>query len=549
MSTRYALLGLPELAERLRQAGHDPLAQSSTAATARAVRDELGRPGSDLAAAVLLDEGQPFLQTWANTAASRLDTLVVLHGSHHEVTASAAIHIDLPATVHDVFSAIGFDTPEELTSVEITRDGLLADAAPADDWGDIPDDEDTPDVTSSDSSGRTVRDDSIAPDSSHSHASRESSAESDPQSVRHPEAAPASFGSSPETASEWVQPAGSTPAHNTMDPHPHSPTSVVSDNTGQAPAPRPVQETTPIAAEDMFGSGASDGTVSGAGFGLGDLVFGVAGKGGVGKTTAAILLAVHAASRGLRVTLIDGNRGQADVAGLLRLRKAELPTMHDAAVHSPDVALLTPDMVNTPRPSILPPVGFAVVLGPPPKLSDPKVVTAKAYRDMIDYARSRSDLVIVDTQILEATDTSGLIDEVVVPTLVAGAWAVGVSGYSGMSTTNMADRLPELLARGVAKEHLLTFLNAAPEQEKAAAELDKMPLFFSQFSTYLGSVPRIDSIEDKMNRGIIAEETIPDELADVFDEVLFRVRGLPKPDRAPAKKPSLFARMFGRGRA
>ncbi len=81
------------------------------------------------------------------------------------------------------------------------------------------------------------------------------------------------------------------------------------------------------------------------------------------------------------------------------------------------------------------------------------------YRRVIDYARANADLVVIDTQIVEAFDTSGLVDGLVVPLLSEGAWGLGVADQSAAGFDNLARRLFHFAEAGVNSFRLMVAFN------------------------------------------------------------------------------------------
>src|SRR5699024_10910813 len=128
------------------------------------------------------------------------------------------------------------------------------------------------------------------------------------------------------------------------------------------------------------------------------------GKGGVGKSSTAVNMAQYAAETGpdgYRVVVVDANRGQGDLIKRLRLSRLRIPTVYDAALSKdPSRALNRPD-IFAPHRAQWGEISFALAPAPPFDLGDPGVVSAKVYADVIDYARTQADLVVVDTQIQE----------------------------------------------------------------------------------------------------------------------------------------------------
>ena len=255
------------------------------------------------------------------------------------------------------------------------------------------------------------------------------------------------------------------------------------------------------------------------------VVYSVSGKGGVGKTTMAAILAQRAAERGeMRVILVDANRGQADLTTYLRLGRSGLPTIFDAArTHDPMRAIVSRDQVNEARHARLDKLGFSVVLGPPASKADPAIVTPDVYRRVIDQARKLADLVIVDTQIVESYDTSGLFDQLVTPSLVSGGWAFATSDLSSASVTNISARLKIWREQGVPKDRMLMVLNRV--DGSIALDEEAMRSAFSNETTLIGAIENSTAMVTELNQGIVRVGA--PELQRVLDQVLFRVTGDP----------------------
>lgn len=148
------------------------------------------------------------------------------------------------------------------------------------------------------------------------------------------------------------------------------------------------------------------------------VVFVASGKGGVGKSTVALTLAWRAAAAGVPTCLVDANRGQGDLRILLRLNQ-EAPVRNIALAARGDVqaAMNSPEELSNARHTRLPDPGFSFVAAPPPDLADPRIAGPDVYRSVVDAALAAGYFVVVDTQIAEAYDTTGLWDEFIIPTL------------------------------------------------------------------------------------------------------------------------------------
>lgn len=253
----------------------------------------------------------------------------------------------------------------------------------------------------------------------------------------------------------------------------------------------------------------------------GEVVFFGAGKGGVGKSTQTLLTAHTAAKAGLRVTVVDANRGQADIRTMLRLNKAPLPTIYDAVrTGNPADAFLRPDQYNQYRPHGLEALSFALVQGPPPSLADPSVVTAEVYAQVIEYARQHSDLVVVDTQIAEAY-LSDIFEGVVIPNLLSGGWWVAIVNESRAGVDNLTERLIEFETRGVTNARNLIMASRYSDFDEATQR--SIERKYAQFGTFIGSAADDPNIADQMNLGNIFIESRA--TVDTTRALLLRVTG------------------------
>ncbi len=279
-----------------------------------------------------------------------------------------------------------------------------------------------------------------------------------------------------------------------------------------------------------------------------------AGKGGVGKSTSMISLAERAATivPGLRVIAVDANRGQGDMRTFLKLDDAGLPSIYDAAVsHNPDVfrdVLVNPKRLSATRVDRTP-LHVGIILSPEKDQSNPSVVTSQVYARAIEYARTKADLVLIDTQIIESFDTSGLIDDVIVPLLLDGAWGLGLSDSSTPGVQNLMWVLNNFVERGVSTSRLMVALNkVAPD---SLIDADAMAKYVERYATWMGVATSDPLIERTLNLGEIPGSSgvgVTPEFTALLDRVLYHVTGLsafasvatPPPDRGQAKTPRRF---------
>jgi MinD-like ATPase involved in chromosome partitioning or flagellar assembly len=273
-----------------------------------------------------------------------------------------------------------------------------------------------------------------------------------------------------------------------------------------------------------------------------------AGKGGVGKSTSMLSLAERAATvvPGLRVIAIDANRGQGDMRTFLKLDDAGLPSIYDVAVsRNPDVlrdVLINPKRLSNYRTDHTP-LHVGVILSPEKDQSDPSVVTSQVYARAIEYARTIADLVLIDTQIVESFDTSGLIDDVIVPLLLDGAWGLGLSDSSTPGVQNLMWVLSNFVERGVSTSRLMVALNkVAPD---SLIDAGAMSQYVRRYATWMGVAATDPLIERALNLGEMPGSSGVGETPEftaLLDRVLHYVTGIAAfsqiaPEHAPPPPP------------
>jgi len=258
-----------------------------------------------------------------------------------------------------------------------------------------------------------------------------------------------------------------------------------------------------------------------AGRRLGALIICFAGKGGVGKSTAALALGEQASSLGLRSIVVDANRGQGDLRKYLRVNQAYLPSVVDAATSGDPVrAITTPERLATARPAGLPVPSFATVLAPTDTQVDPSLVTPEVYREVVSAVRELADLVIVDTQIVEATDIGGMVDDFMVPELLSGGWGLGISDPS-VGADNLLRRIYMLSARGVGPARLMVCLNRV--EPSSGLNQEAMARLVEPYATWMGAIGIDPRITTAFESGAIPTSSA---MAELLGRVLGRVTGI-----------------------
>lgn len=291
---------------------------------------------------------------------------------------------------------------------------------------------------------------------------------------------------------------------------------------------------------------------------LGQVIVVFAGKGGATKSTTTGALAERGAVvvPGLKVVVVDLSRGQGAQRSLLRLNDADVPSIFDAAISkSPDVyrdVLIRPKRLNALRGG-LKPLSFGVILAPPKDQADRGIVTSRVYADSIDYARRQADLVFIDTQTIEAKDTTGLIDDVVVPLLLDGAWGLGLSDSSTEGVENLEWILRKFVERGISSSRLMVAFNRV--NPTTVLNPDAVTARFSPYATWMGAVMFDSLVEATHGSGEIPGSTKGDAMPEytaLLDHVLYRITGLasftPKPSEVPINTSSKSKRRFRRRR-
>lgn len=227
------------------------------------------------------------------------------------------------------------------------------------------------------------------------------------------------------------------------------------------------------------------------------------GKGGEGKSTLALTLAQAAAEiGGTSVCLIDANRAQGDLGLYLRIRSTDLPSIYDAImIGDPGSAILSPDQLNQARDGKGDHLAFSFVQAPRPVKGSDDVgleiaaVTAQHYTEVLQIARGRFDLVVLDTQITEGVDTTGVIDHLVAPLLARGGYGVGICELTTPGVENLLVAMESLRQRGADGARMMTLANKV---RASITDYGRLPQLLGRDSSWKGAIHHDERIYDDL---------------------------------------------------
>lgn len=335
----------------------------------------------------------------------------------------------------------------------------------------------------------------------------------------------------------------STPAQETPAPAAAAP--VFTEPVAPA-APKVTPYIAPITtADDIFEqAAASPASLRGRGPAA-PVIFDWAYKGGVNKTSITLQLAHRGAANGIRVVCVDMNRGQGGIRTMLRIADdAPIRSAFDAsATGDPSRAIVLPDEIAKHRSSTLEPIDFGVVLAPPRAEADMNQASWAVYKQIIDHARHTADLVIVDTQTVEATDNSGLIDHVMVPTMIQdGGWGLAITEFAKESVENLLAAFEMYEPRGLTRDRqLLAVTRVQGFTSDDAYGVEKK---FGRYAKFAGTTAVSAHLKDQLDRGRIVSDD--PAVRPLLDSVLLQVTG--NPVFAPADDRPKKRSLFGGGR-
>ncbi|WP_193119311.1 P-loop NTPase family protein [Brachybacterium tyrofermentans] len=257
------------------------------------------------------------------------------------------------------------------------------------------------------------------------------------------------------------------------------------------------------------------------------------GKGGECKSTLALAFAQAAAEIGGKsVCLIDANRAQGDLGLYLRVRTTDLPSIFDAVmIGDPASAILSPDQLNQAHQGRGDHLAFSFVQAPRPVKGSEDIsaeiatVTAEHYTEVLQIARARFDLVIIDTQITEGLDTTGVIDRVIAPLLARGGYGVGICELTTPGVENLLVAMESLRQHGAEATRMMSIANKV---RPSITDYGKLPQLLGRDSSWKGAIHYDDRIYDDLVARRIPY-AVP-TLYGVVMDVLLSVTGDPEFD-------------------
>jgi len=277
-----------------------------------------------------------------------------------------------------------------------------------------------------------------------------------------------------------------------------------------------------------------------------------AAKGGVLKTTMSRLLAQYAGAQGLKVVLIDANGGQDGQRKMMRVGD-RLPSAYDYAVGATNwqSTICMPEEINASRPDALAPVSFATIFAPPSDVADHDIVTPDVYADLTRHAASVADVVIVDTQMIEAPamrDPSSFARGYLVPILTEAPnrWLLSLFDNNKEAFENLIGNgtstgvLADFIDLGVPRSNSLILATLVPES--VTFDDAEFAPATAAYGRFLGHTTASASLSGSLNAGL-NDYTDP-AIASALRAVLRTATGLPQFE-APATQER--RRLFRRG--
>jgi len=246
----------------------------------------------------------------------------------------------------------------------------------------------------------------------------------------------------------------------------------------------------------------------------------VSGKGGVGKTTMALLVSIYLATIGKRTLLIDGNLGQPDV--FTRFGNVA-PKLRDL-MHPPStITSYQPGRLSDVTVGISTVLGESVseehqyflncdldiLLGSISQIPEAsRRDYSRAYADALSEASARYDYIVIDSQIVEPKDPAGsdsnpkeMVRSFLIPGLsMRQSYLLAVTDSSGAGVTNTNQSVDYLIRTAqIDHSHTLGVVNMA-SHELSPENLEMLsggaPV---RYDTYILNGPTNQQITNKLS--------------------------------------------------
>lgn len=575
MSATVGVIGLNDLVPLLESAGVEVVTGETVKAAAGAIKARNEQIGTF--PILVEDSDAKGLHNWA-AAVAKIDNappVAVVGATRNHITDEAIDHITTPVTLAELGSRVGVNIESETTypEAEAAPSASSAEAIP-----DFDDDDDEPEQTA-------------APAQPSAEVNWDSTGSATPAPQQPQPSTPQGQTGQTSSSVNWDS-TGSAQTHQQAQPTPNP---APAPEPAPAPAqPSPEPQRAEAAPVDPYRDGLYAAEVSAAAQEMfnapkrrsqAPVITVFSGKGGVGKSSSAIQIATTAAAAGKRTILVDGNRGQGDISKYLALSRQmeyDTPTIADYLDHGEVKRLVLGARTLTrmrPREADEIPEDLGVVLAPHHKDERLSEVDATVYMRVINQLREFCDLLVIDTQIIEADDASGMVTNMIVPLLADGGFGLGISDMSNAGVRNLTERLNLLATAGVDRGRMLIALNMAEPDAIAGLNDFGKDKLDGKLGVFLGVIGEDHRIQQLMNHGEL--DLRNKEFDYIVNETLYRTTNAevfdkPKPKQTPGhgkknkkspppkkdrperqkkgreprkdseKKPGLFARLFGR---
>ena len=248
-----------------------------------------------------------------------------------------------------------------------------------------------------------------------------------------------------------------------------------------------------------------------------------AGKGGVGKTSYTLAIAQTAGEAGLRVLVIDANRGQPSVRNSLRLNNFGLPTITDLGALGAEGIVSQSSYISELRTAARGPVLFDVIPAPlaEGELGSAKATPAHLYATAISQLRQHYDLIVVDTQIAESHLTDDIWSEVIIPLMRGGAWGVGIFDESDDGLDLLVDVSRRLIQLGVPNSRQLIVGNQWEQFSEHDGQV--VAQTFAGLGTFIGTADVDAYFHSRKIAGFIPTDA--PAVAPIVKALLFQITG------------------------